>query len=478
MNSDFVIAFKSGVVCYPDGDDILISDERESRLRWKTPSAGWRAVLTRLSNAGADIDELALLLSELDGSTDWALLHYRLQTLADKALLNWSVVVQSLTWLTLHPMTKHYRCNERLFLAADARYRLSRFVTLRCEAKRWLLETPLSHAKLYIFTVQAMMLLQRLAEPTSLAELTTIIPETQADKIAKLLLLLSAANAVDCCDAEGKLAEDHDPVLTQWEAQDLLFHSRSRKGRHDYAFGATYRFLDKIDPLPAIKPASNNTTTIIQLPIPDLERLQREDPPFAAVVEARKSVRTYAQRQLSLTILGEFLYRTAHIKAQHEIDRSQRVFYPLAMRPYPNGGAAYELEFYLSVRACEGLEPGLYRYEPASHTLLAIAGFTDAVKKLLENARQAANAPEPPPLLITITARFQRVSWKYQAISYAIILKNVGVVYHQLYLAATVMGLAPCALGGGDADLFAEAAGLDYYQETSVGEFMLGGQLQ
>ena len=36
------------------------------------------------------------------------------------------------------------------------------------------------------------------------------------------------------------------------------------------------------------------------------------------------------------------------------------------------------------------------------------------------------------------------------------------------------MGLAPCALGGGNADLFATAAGLDYLEEGSVGEFALG----
>jgi hypothetical protein len=43
-----------------------------------------------------------------------------------------------------------------------------------------------------------------------------------------------------------------------------------------------------------------------------------------------------------------------------------------------------------------------------------------------------------------------------------------------MYLTATAMGLAPCAIGGGDADLFARAAGTDYCAETSVGEFLLG----
>ena len=42
-----------------------------------------------------------------------------------------------------------------------------------------------------------------------------------------------------------------------------------------------------------------------------------------------------------------------------------------------------------------------------------------------------------------------------------------------MYLVATAMNLAPCALGSGNADLFAKAALTDYYIESSVREFML-----
>ena len=62
------------------------------------------------------------------------------------------------------------------------------------------------------------------------------------------------------------------------------------------------------------------------------------------------------------------------------------------------------------------------------------------------------------------------------SIAYALTLKHVGVVFQTMYLAATAMGLAPCAVGCGDADLFARAAGTDYCAETSVGEFLLGSQ--
>jgi len=97
--------------------------------------------------------------------------------------------------------------------------------------------------------------------------------------------------------------------------------------------------------------------------------------------------------------------------------------------------------------------------------------------RLLDDACGSAGLNTPPDVLITLAARFQRMAWKYQAMAYAVTLKNVGALYQQMYLVATAMHLAPCGLGGGDSDQFAEAAGLDYYAETSVGEFLLSSRL-
>jgi SagB-type dehydrogenase family enzyme len=69
------------------------------------------------------------------------------------------------------------------------------------------------------------------------------------------------------------------------------------------------------------------------------------------------------------------------------------------------------------------------------------------------------------------------LQWKYDAVAYALTLKNVGTLYQTMYLVATALGLAPCALGGGDSDLFGNAAKLDnYYAESLVGEFLIGSQ--
>ena len=91
-----------------------------------------------------------------------------------------------------------------------------------------------------------------------------------------------------------------------------------------------------------------------------------------------------------------------------------------------------------------------------------------------KHAQVSAAASSLPQVLITLASRFQRLSWKYRSIAYATTLKNVGVLYQTMYLVATSMRLASCALGGGNSALFAEAIGTDYCTESSVGEFTLG----
>jgi SagB-type dehydrogenase family enzyme len=216
----------------------------------------------------------------------------------------------------------------------------------------------------------------------------------------------------------------------------------------------------------------------VELPRPDLARLVRDDPPFARVQEQRRSVRQYGELPITLQQLGEFFYRVARVKEYAEEDwqtPAGPIHGDTATRPYPAGGALYELEFYVVVNQCQGLNAGLYYYDPAAHRLGKLTGRTSEVANLLLDAEQATGIPAAQlQILIILAARFQRVSWKYASMAYAVILKHVGVVYQTMYLAATAMQLAPCAVGCGNSDLFAHAAGTDYYVETSVGEFLLG----
>jgi SagB-type dehydrogenase family enzyme len=259
----------------------------------------------------------------------------------------------------------------------------------------------------------------------------------------------------------------------------LLFHARSRRGRFDAPYGGTYRLAGRLAPPPALKPAPAGETR--ELDRPDLARLEREDPPLAYVQEKRRSIREFdAERPLTDRQLGEFLFRVGRLKDYREGEVATghgAIRMDFAHRPYPAGGALYELELYAAVNFCANLEPGLFHYDPARHRLTRLCGRTAPVASLLRDAAESTAIPEDSlQVLLILAARFPRLAWKYESLAYALTLKHVGVVFQTMYLVATAMGLAPCAVGGGDADLFARAAGTDYCAETSVGEFLLGSR--
>ena len=84
-------------------------------------------------------------------------------------------------------------------------------------------------------------------------------------------------------------------------------------------------------------------------------------------------------------------------------------------------------------------------------------------------------APAAPQILITIAARFGRISSKYSSIAYALILKDVGVLTQTLDLViATDMGLGGCAIGITNIDLFAKMTGVEFHVEGPVGQFAIG----
>jgi SagB-type dehydrogenase family enzyme len=85
-------------------------------------------------------------------------------------------------------------------------------------------------------------------------------------------------------------------------------------------------------------------------------------------------------------------------------------------------------------------------------------------------------APAPPQVLITMAARFGRVSWKYSGFAYSLVLKHVGVVMQTLYLMTTEMELGACAIGIGDIDLFSRMTGLPFHIEGAVGQIAIGSR--
>jgi SagB-type dehydrogenase family enzyme len=187
---------------------------------------------------------------------------------------------------------------------------------------------------------------------------------------------------------------------------------------------------------------------VIVLRRPDLDALRATDPSLVVAMEQRRAVRSYGRLPITVGQLGEFLYRTAR--------------------------APDALDVYVTALRCDGLPPGLYRYDPAAHTLGLVSSDARHVVGMLAAAQRAACGGSAPQVLITLATRFARTAGTHRGIAYATTLKTVGARNATMQLAAVAMGLGGCPLGDGDAALFATATGLDPAVESSVGEFLLG----
>lgn len=469
MNVDFHLHLHPGVRLQPDGPDLLVIRSDGWALRQRTPGAAARTLLQALADPGGHTDDLIALAQTTEPTADAAPIHYLLNRLEQRGMLSYTLRQDDQPLATLEPMTTTFH---RVALdAAAPGYRLSRFAWLRRVGNAVLVESSLGQARVRLQDERLAAALGALAHPQTVGALAATLPGLTPDTLTGFLTLLASAQAIFPCDAHGQIAEDRDPALRHWEFHDLLFHSRSRMGRHDYPLGGTFPLVDQLPHAPAIKPASGGS----RFPLPKPESIS-PGPDFFAVIEARRSIRQYGDTPLTLAQLGTLLWHTARVQTHRPANPDDPRQYEATMRPVAGGGAMHELELYLTINRCAGLEPALYRYDPLNHELEWIRPPCADTEALVQDAMRAAKLSTPPDVLITLAARFGRMSWKYQGMAYAAILKHVGVMYQQLYLVATALGLAPCAIGAGNADRFAAAAGTDYYEETSVGEFVLSGR--
>lgn len=366
-------------------------------------------------------------------------------------------------------------------LAADIPIRLSAFAVLRTDGNTYRLESPLALHRVLLHRAEAVKLIASLASPVTTTALVASLPPI-GQVTADALEYLTAAGMV--VQAQGPVenlpvfAEDTDPALVGWSPADLMFHTFSTLGRHDHDFGATCPTGETAPAEPVSKPQADQ---YIQLHRPRWEELREADPTLTAAIEGRYSMRRHGARPITVTELGNLLYRTARIRSLITLNQEDRrapggpeARYEFSDRPYPSGGACYELEFYATVANCAGLAPGVYHYDPLGHRLEQVSADRASVDDLLNCARVAAAMEDTPQVLISMTARFRRLSWKYEGLPYRLALMHVGVLIQNLYLVCTAMRLAPCALGSVSIAAAARAFGTDWRVEPCVGQFIVG----
>jgi SagB-type dehydrogenase family enzyme len=348
---------------------------------------------------------------------------------------------------------------------------LSRFAYMRRRGGEMVLESPRAGALFRICDPKIATVITLFSIPRQVRHLRR---EDGFPGVELLALLLNSQILFKVRGAAGETElrlDEGDQSLALWDFHDLLFHTRSTEGRHANPLGGVYPCAGIIPPRPAIRPSwPGKTIDLRNLSAPPPEAISQ----IAKLLRERHSARSFDDQQpITLAELSQFLDGTARVlsssNAKLDLDEGGHT-----VRPYPSAGAAYELELYLAVNRCEGLARGFYHYDAGDHALAPIGVPANELEALLAGAEYAMGVFAAPQILITIAARFGRVSWKYSSIAYALILKDAGVLTQTLYVMATDMGLGGCAIGIANIDLFAKMTGVELHVEGPVGQFAIG----
>jgi SagB-type dehydrogenase family enzyme len=368
-------------------------------------------------------------------------------------------------------------------LAAGAPFRLSVFARVRADGREYVIESPLSLHRVVLHRAAAMRLLAPLASPITPAAFAAALSPAEPAAMSVLEYLAAAGMVVGAAQEGGAssvFAEDRDTSIIGWSQVEMMFHTRSTLGRHDHDFGVTYPAGTTLPVEPVVKPQASR---YIPLHRPGWDEVRQSDPPVVVAMESRRSVRRYAATPITVVQLGDLLYRTARVRSVitagpggQDPPDVPAMGTQYSNRPYPSGGACYELELYLTVGNCAGLASGVYHYDPLGHRLEPISADGAAAEELLGTARITAALHGPAQVLISMTARFRRLSWRYEGLAYRLVLMHVGVLMQNLYIVCAAMGLAPCALDAVDIDVAARAFGTDWRAEPCVGQFLVGGK--
>ncbi|MFA4668153.1 SagB/ThcOx family dehydrogenase [Pyrococcus kukulkanii] len=183
---------------------------------------------------------------------------------------------------------------------------------------------------------------------------------------------------------------------------------------------------------------------VIKLPEP---RLTGEMSVEEAIAK-RRSIRRYRNESLTLQELSQLLW------AAQGITEPNRKF-----RAAPSAGATYPFEVYVVVGKVKDLEPGIYHYDPFSHSIKLIkrGDFRRALQKAALNQAWVGSAA----IDIVLVAYYERTTKYYGERGRMYVHMEAGHIGQNIYLQATALNLGTVAVGAFYEDQVAEILGVD-----------------
>ncbi len=204
------------------------------------------------------------------------------------------------------------------------------------------------------------------------------------------------------------------------------------------------------------EPYKNYESPLAIISLPEPYRAERAE--LWHLLRTRRSRRAFdAGAILKTEHLSALLWATQGITARHG---------EFLFRTAPSAGGLYPIETYLSIRAIEGFEPGIYHFRPHAFDLELIKRG-DYSKELAEAAlgQMIVRGAQVSFIWSAVVARSR---WKYRERAYRYIYLDAGHIAGNLYLAGEALDLGVCGIGALFDDMVNGIVGLDGLEETVV----------
>jgi SagB-type dehydrogenase family enzyme len=170
---------------------------------------------------------------------------------------------------------------------------------------------------------------------------------------------------------------------------------------------------------------------------------RRPDCALWAAIDARRSHREFGSDPIAGDELAALLHAGYGVTHQLESPDGSG---SLPLRAVPSGGALYPLELYVAALRVDGLEAGLYHFDPplCSLEIVRTGLGADDVAGLSAYPEIVSSCS----VLILVAAVFGRTRFKYGLRGYRFALLEAGHVGQNVTLTATALGLGAVPLGG------------------------------
>ncbi|MEW8144555.1 MAG: SagB family peptide dehydrogenase [Candidatus Thiodiazotropha endolucinida] len=436
----------------------LKKDNQLISIALQFSSINW--VLRNLS-AGIDFHHLEETVLDQSGPGGLAYFYTLFKLLCDSRLVNLKLIIGDDTVAIAYPMSRRFDYSNDQF-SPNKQYFLEECICIYPDDNTLVLECPPAWVRLSIRNERIFQELSQFSTTINQGSNTISKPGCDTESVVNNFLLRIGIIHKSDSYAAGKGKD-----LTMYET---MFHLHTHKTPFAHNVGA-YILGDNSspndNPSPPFKDPMSDTCIHLSNIIRQTD--QQSDTGFFDVLNKRKTIRTGSSQPISLSELALFLYRSFNNK-----DIKEKNGDILFRRPYPSGGARQELEIYVLANDVDKLDRGIYHYSSEKQALYILNKNEQLIDEYILDAVSVMGGEAPPPnALLLMATRIRRLTTAYRGLSYRISLMNAGAALQTMYLIATAMKLAPCAIGSANTQLFELATGVEPFDELPIGGFAL-----